>query len=65
MIDGQLTYQDHALHENAESRQEEPTAFAAVLSSFIVVALLAIMLGLGASILVERYGITPEIAAPE
>ena len=53
---------DHDPLPNAEEREWMATDFFGSLSRFVLVAGIAIMLGVSASVLVDRYGAAPTMA---
>ena len=54
---------DHDPRANAEERQWMAVDFYGALSRFVLVAGLAIMLGVSAAVLTDRYASTPTMAS--
>ncbi len=54
---------DHDPRPNAEERQWMAADFYGTVGRFVLVAGLAIMLGVSASVLTERYVLTPTMAS--
>ena len=54
---------DHDPRPNAEERAWMAADFYGTLARFVLVAGLAIMLGVSASVLTDRYGTTPTMAS--